>query len=82
MFSRQQKSIPVSEPMRRALGIDDAVTDLTPPNLIRAILRAPVDLLFNGGIGTYIKPRRSPTPPSVTGPTIPFGSTPISCASR
>ena len=55
VFSRQQKSIPVSEPMRRALGIDDAVTDLTPPNLIRAILRAPVDLLFNGGIGTYIK---------------------------
>ncbi|EUA33150.1 bacterial NAD-glutamate dehydrogenase family protein [Mycobacterium xenopi 4042] len=28
---------------------------MTPPNLIRAILRAPVDLLFNGGIGTYIK---------------------------
>ncbi|MCB0943499.1 MAG: NAD-glutamate dehydrogenase, partial [Mycobacterium sp.] len=55
VFSRQQKSIPVSEPMRRALGIDEAVTHLTPPNLIRAILRAPVDLLFNGGIGTYIK---------------------------
>ena len=55
VFSRQQKSIPVSEPMRRALGIDESVTELTPPNLIRAILRAPVDLLFNGGIGTYIK---------------------------
>ncbi|MGV0554929.1 NAD-glutamate dehydrogenase domain-containing protein, partial [Mycobacterium kansasii] len=27
----------------------------TPPNLIKAILQAPVDLLFNGGIGTYIK---------------------------
>ena len=28
---------------------------MSPPNLIRAILQAPVDLLFNGGIGTYIK---------------------------
>ena len=28
---------------------------MAPPDLIRAILRAPVDLLFNGGIGTYIK---------------------------
>ncbi|MFM9032719.1 MAG: NAD-glutamate dehydrogenase [Mycobacterium sp.] len=55
VFSRQQKSIPISEPMHRALGIDDAITEMTPPDLIRAILRAPVDLLFNGGIGTYIK---------------------------
>ncbi len=38
-----------------ALGIDEQVTEMTPPELIRAILRAPVDLLFNGGIGTYIK---------------------------
>ena len=55
VFSRQQKSIPISPQMRSALGIDDDVTDMTPPELIRAILRAPVDLLFNGGIGTYIK---------------------------
>ncbi|MBU3750760.1 MAG: NAD-glutamate dehydrogenase, partial [Mycobacterium sp.] len=55
VFSRQQKSIPISEQMRRALGIEDAVAEMTPPDLIRAILRAPVDLLFNGGIGTYIK---------------------------
>ena len=55
VFSRQQKSIPISAQMRDALGIDEAVTELTPPDLIRAILRAPVDLLFNGGIGTYIK---------------------------
>ncbi|TXI43023.1 MAG: NAD-glutamate dehydrogenase [Mycobacterium sp.] len=55
VFSRQQKSIPVTEPMRRALGIDEGVTEMTPPELIRAVLRAPVDLLFNGGIGTYIK---------------------------
>lgn len=55
VFSRQQKSVPITPEIRRALGIDDAVTELTPPALIRAILHAPVDLLFNGGIGTYIK---------------------------
>jgi len=55
VFSRQHKSIPVSPQMRRALGIDDEVTEMTPPALIRAILLAPVDLLFNGGIGTYVK---------------------------
>jgi glutamate dehydrogenase len=41
--------------MRAALGLDDDVTRLSPPELIRAILRAPVDLLWNGGIGTYVK---------------------------
>ncbi|MGV0992117.1 MAG: NAD-glutamate dehydrogenase [Mycobacterium sp.] len=55
VFSRQQKSIPITAEMRAALGIDDDVTEMTPPELMRAILRAPVDLLFNGGIGTYIK---------------------------
>ena len=55
VFSRQQKSIPVSAEMRRALGLGDADSEMTPPDLIRAILKAPVDLLFNGGIGTYIK---------------------------
>ncbi len=55
VFSRQQKSIVVTEQMRRALGIDADIAEMTPPDLIRAILCAPVDLLFNGGIGTYIK---------------------------
>jgi glutamate dehydrogenase len=55
VYSREHKSIPISDQVRAALGIEDAVTDMTPPNLVRAILRAPVDLLFNGGIGTYIK---------------------------
>ena len=55
VYSRQQKSIPISPQVRAALGLADDVTELTPPNLIRAILRAPVDLLWNGGIGTYIK---------------------------
>jgi glutamate dehydrogenase len=55
VYSREQKAIPVSPQVRLALGIDDDVTELAPPNLIKAILLAPVDLLFNGGIGTYIK---------------------------
>lgn len=55
VFSRQQKAIPISPQMHRALGIDEDIAEMTPPDLIRAILQAPVDLLFNGGIGTYIK---------------------------
>jgi glutamate dehydrogenase len=55
VYSREHKSIPVSEQVRAALRIDDDVSEVAPPTLIRAILRAPVDLLFNGGIGTYVK---------------------------
>ncbi|HWF70337.1 MAG TPA: NAD-glutamate dehydrogenase domain-containing protein, partial [Mycobacterium sp.] len=55
VFSREHKTIPISDEVRAALGIQDDVTEMAPPNLMRAILRAPVDLLFNGGIGTYIK---------------------------
>ena len=55
VFSRQQKSVAITRQMRSALGIDEQVGEMTPPALIRAILRAPVELLFNGGIGTYIK---------------------------
>ncbi len=55
VYSRDQKAIPVSAQVRAALGIEGDVTEMAPPNLIRAILQAPVDLLFNGGIGTYIK---------------------------
>jgi glutamate dehydrogenase len=55
VWERSAKSIPVSDEVRTALGIDADVKDLTPPELIRAILTAPVDLLWNGGIGTYVK---------------------------
>lgn len=54
VWPRTAKSIPVSEEMARALGIGGA-SAMTPNELIHAILAAPVDLLFNGGIGTYIK---------------------------
>jgi glutamate dehydrogenase len=52
---RTAKSVPVTPQVRAALGLDDAVTAMSPAELMRAILTAPVDLLFNGGIGTYVK---------------------------
>ena len=55
VYSREQKSIPISPQARAALGIAESVEEMTPPALIKAILKAPADLLFNGGIGTYIK---------------------------
>ncbi len=55
VYSREQKSIPISPQARAALGIAEIVEEMTPPSLIKAILKAPADLLFNGGIGTYIK---------------------------
>ncbi|MGY1986250.1 NAD-glutamate dehydrogenase [Blastococcus sp. SYSU DS0669] len=55
VWPRTAKSVPVSEQMRAALGLPGDVTALSPVELIRAVLLAPVDLLFNGGIGTYVK---------------------------
>ena len=55
VFPRTAKSIPLTPQMRAALGIADSVTRTTPADLMRAILLAPVDLFWNGGIGTYIK---------------------------
>ncbi|MUL39978.1 NAD-glutamate dehydrogenase [Streptomonospora sp. PA3] len=52
---RTAKSIPLTPQVRRALGIGAEVTALAPFELIRHILTAPVDLLWNGGIGTYVK---------------------------
>lgn len=55
VFPRTAKSIPVNAHIREALGIEDKVTKMTPADLMKAILKAPVDLLWNGGIGTYVK---------------------------
>ncbi|MEU8528663.1 MULTISPECIES: NAD-glutamate dehydrogenase [Streptomyces] len=52
---RSAKSIPVNAHVRAALGIEDGVTKMTPAELMKAILQSPVDLLWNGGIGTYVK---------------------------
>ncbi|MFI5965236.1 NAD-glutamate dehydrogenase [Streptomyces asoensis] len=55
VFPRTAKAIPVNAHIREALGIEGNVTKLTPADLMKAILRAQVDLLWNGGIGTYVK---------------------------
>ena len=55
VWPRTLKSIPVSPQVRTVLGLGEQVPALTPHELIKAILCAPVDLLWNGGIGTYVK---------------------------
>ncbi|MET9465782.1 NAD-glutamate dehydrogenase [Streptomyces sp. NPDC006544] len=52
---RSAKAIPVNAHVREALGIEAGVTKMTPADLMKAILQSPVDLLWNGGIGTYVK---------------------------
>ncbi|MEG2154550.1 MAG: NAD-glutamate dehydrogenase [Burkholderiaceae bacterium] len=53
VWSRTEKSIPVSPQAAAVLGIEPG--RLAPNEVISAVLRAPVDLLYNGGIGTYVK---------------------------
>jgi glutamate dehydrogenase len=55
VFPRSAKSIALTPEVRAALGAE--AETLAPNDLIRAVLRAPVDLLWNGGIGTYVKAR-------------------------
>jgi len=55
IYSRALKSVPISEAVREVLGIDASIDKMTPAELMKAILQAPVDLLWNGGIGTYVK---------------------------
>jgi glutamate dehydrogenase len=53
IYPRTAKSIPLSAEVRQRLAIE---AEALPPNeLIRALLKAPIDLLWNGGIGTYVK---------------------------
>ena len=53
IFKRAAKSIHLSAAVKKVLGIEE--NDCSGEALIRAILKAPVDLLYNGGIGTYVK---------------------------
>ena len=53
VWPRSAKSIPLSPQARAALGVEEE--RMAPTDVIRAILRAPVDLLWNGGIGTVVK---------------------------
>ncbi len=55
VYARTEKSIPVTPEARQALGLPENVTALTPTDYIHHVLQAPVDLLWNGGIGTYVK---------------------------
>jgi glutamate dehydrogenase len=52
---RTLKSIPITPQVRECLRIPSGSASLSPAELIHAILTAPVDLLWNGGIGTYVK---------------------------
>ena len=53
IFSRSAKSIAISPQMKERFDIH--ADKLTPTELLNALLKAPVDLLWNGGIGTYVK---------------------------
>ncbi|MFD4833498.1 NAD-glutamate dehydrogenase [Streptomyces uncialis] len=55
IFPRTAKAVQLNSHIREALGIDPAIAKMTPADLMRAVLQAPVDLLWNGGIGTYVK---------------------------
>lgn len=53
VFERAAKAIPLSPEMKQMLGVE--VDTLNGQELIRAVLKMPVDLLWNGGIGTYVR---------------------------
>lgn len=55
IYPRDAKRIRLSPEARAALGLEGPAVPLTPNEVIRAILKAPVDLFWNGGIGTYVK---------------------------
>ena len=53
VYPRSAKSVPLTPEVKQLLGVEN--NSLAPTDLIRALLKAPVDLLYNGGIGTYVK---------------------------
>jgi glutamate dehydrogenase len=53
VFPRSQKSIPLTPEVQALLGVEAEA--MSPSDLMTAILKAPVDLLWFGGIGTYVK---------------------------
>ncbi|WP_349743482.1 NAD-glutamate dehydrogenase [Roseateles cavernae] len=56
VHARSAKSIALTPEVKQVLGL--GVDTLTPTELVHAILKAPVDLIYNGGIGTYVKAAR------------------------
>ncbi len=57
IYSRFDKTIPLSPEICQALGISE-IKHMTPTELIKSMLKAPVDLIWNGGIGTYVKAKQ------------------------
>ncbi|WP_129360196.1 MULTISPECIES: NAD-glutamate dehydrogenase domain-containing protein [Micrococcaceae] len=55
VYKRTDKSITITPQAREALGLGEDTKRLSPAELVSAILRAPVDLLYTGGAGTYVK---------------------------
>jgi glutamate dehydrogenase len=55
VFPRTAKSVSITSQMHKALGIPASIQALSPAELINACLKAPVDLLWSGGIGTFVK---------------------------
>ena len=55
IYPRSVKSIAITPEVRAALDLPEGVEQMSPMELMNAILKAPVDLLWNGGIGTYVK---------------------------
>jgi glutamate dehydrogenase len=55
VYPRADKAIPISAEVREVLGLEGNPATLTPAELMQAIVKAPVDLFWNGGIGTYVK---------------------------
>lgn len=53
VFPRSAKSVPLSAEIRALLGVE--AESLTPSDLVKAVLKAPAELLYLGGIGTYVK---------------------------
>jgi glutamate dehydrogenase len=80
VFPRTRR--PSRSPRRCRPRSASPIAHLTPAELMKAILKAPVDLLYNGGIGTYVKAASSPTPTPVTVPTTRCASTARACAAR
>ena len=53
VYSRTKKSITLTPEIKELLGVEE--DSMAPNEVIHALLKAPVDLLWNGGIGTYVK---------------------------
>lgn len=53
VFPRSARVVPLAPPVRQRLGVDDET--LSPDEVVQAILRAPVDLMWNGGVGTFVR---------------------------